>query len=347
MTTWADPELLSFAAEVLERHGGLIEPAAHHLLALMPSALAQTLELPEEVQLGTEETPLLYGSPLLDRLVGLAIREVPVAYGHLEAPYLKKAGFEQLLARDLAFGGGQVRLSSRAEARTTYLILICHYVALSDERKEGLLKLGLHEDSGAVIPVLADLWEEARPRFFPADKVPPHFPANLEPALARGMEQARAAVAAELADFFTSMRRRLGRDVKNTREYYEALRLEMEAGLSHPNLAEPQRQERLAKIAGLAPEMARKIADLEQKYQVRVTVSACAALRLLVDVVYLLLELEFRRQRRSLRVIWNPLTRSLDPLVCEHCHHTIDRVYPTVRSSAVHLRCLTCSQKTD
>jgi hypothetical protein len=343
--TLSDPEILSFAAAVLERHGGLIEPAGERLLALMPPALAQSLELPEEIELGSEAAPLLYGSPLLDRLVGLATREVPVAYGQIEIPYLKKAGFDQLLERDLAFAGAQVRLSSRAEARATYMILFCHYVALSDERKEGLVTLGVHEASGAVIPGLANQWEAGLPRFFPAGQVPSHFPMRLEAALSGALKSARTVVATELRGFLAGMQRRLGRDVKNTREYYAALRQEMEAGLSHSNLTKSQRQERLSKIAGLPEELARKIADLEQKYQVRVTVSAGGALRFLVDVVHLLLELKFHRLTRSCRAVWNPLTRSLDPMVCENCQTTMLRAYPTAGDLGLKLLCLACSQK--
>ena len=75
------------------------------------------------------------------------------------------------------------------------------------------------------------------------------------------------------------MERRLQRDAANTQEYYEALAGEMEADLSHPNLVQGQKEERRAKIAELPLEMARKIEDLEQKYQVRISVTACAAER--------------------------------------------------------------------
>ena len=51
-----------------------------------------------------------------------------------------------------------------------------------------------------------------------------------------------------LIEFINSMKRRLRRDVKNTKEYYEALQKEMEAGLSHPNLSESHKQDRLEKI---------------------------------------------------------------------------------------------------
>lgn len=344
-TTLSDPELLAFAARVLERHGGLIEPGADGLLALMPPALAQDLEVPEETRFGSEAAPLLYGSPLLDRLVGLARREVPVAYAQVEVPYLKKAGFEQLLARDLAFAGGQVRVSSRAQTRTTYMILWCHYVALSDERKEGLVHLGVHEAGGAVIPGLADLWRDSRPRFYPAGKLPPLFGAHLETALDGALKSARTLVAADLKGFLASMQRRLRRDVKNTREYYQALAREMEAGLAHPLLTEAQRLERQAKIDALPAEVARKIADLEQKYQVRVTISPAAAVRLLVEVVQLLLELRWHRLSRSLSAIWNPLTQSLDPLVCDQCRTTTSHLHPTVRDGDLRLLCHPCSQK--
>jgi hypothetical protein len=345
MTAVSDPELLAFAAELLENHGGLIEPESDRLLALLPPRLARELELSEEVQLGSEQVPLLYGSPLLDRLIGLATRDVPVVYGQIQGLYLKKAGFEQLIGQDIAFADGQVRVGSRAEARTTYMVLACHYVALSDERKEGLVQVAFHEGSGALIPGLADLWPEYHPEFFPAGKVPPHFPVHLEQAVKTGMHSAESLVRERLADFLSSMRRGLVRDVKNTREYFQALGTEMQAGLSHPNLIEPQRQERLAKIAELPAELARKILDVQQKYQVRVTISACAAFRLLVDVVQLLLELKYRKFQRSVRVTWNPLTRHLDPLVCESCRATIHRIHPAVSDAAIRLLCPSCTHR--
>jgi len=341
----SDPELLAFAARVLERHGGLIEPGAEGLLALMPPALAQELEVPEETRFGSEAAPLLYGSPLLDRLVGLARREVPVAYAHVEVPYLKKAGFEQLLARDLAFAGSQVRVSSRAQTRTTYMILWCHYVALSDERKEGLVQFGVHEASGAVIPALADLWDESQPRFYPAGRLPALFRDELETALEGAFKNARTLVVADLKPFLASMQRRLSREVKNTREYYLALAREMRAGLAHPLLTEAQRRERQAKIDALPEEVARKIADLEQKYQVRVAISPAAAVRLLVEVVQLLLELRRHRTSRSLSVIWNPLTQSLDPLVCDQCRTSTRHLHPAARGDDLCLLCHPCSQK--
>jgi hypothetical protein len=345
MSNRSDPELLSFAGDLIELRGGLVECLPDRVLALLPPALAETLGLPEETPLGSEEAPLLYGSPVLERLVAAATGQIPVVYGQIEVPYLKKAGFGELIGQDLVFADGQVRAGARAEARTTYLVLTCRYVALSDERKEGLVQVAVHEGSGAVVEGLELAWAQAQPHFFPSGKVPPHFPVKLEHAVSGAMGYARNGIEQELADFLSSMRRRLHRDVTNTREYYEALKKEMEASLSHPNLTEGQRHERQSKIADLPSEMARKVEDLKQKYQVDITITACAALRLLVAIAQVTLDVRFRKLTRSVRAIWNPLTRRLDPLVCERCHHTIRKIHPASTDHGIELLCFSCAQK--
>jgi hypothetical protein len=345
MSESADPELLSFAGELLEKRGGVVERLQDHLMALLPPDLAGTLDLSEETALGSEEVPLIYGSPLLDRLVALATGDIPVVYGQIEVPYLKKAGFGDLIGQDLVFADGQVRVGGRAEARTTYMVLTCRYVALSDERKEGLVQVGVHENSGAVVEGIEQLRSELQPRFFDPGKVPPHFPVRVEQSVSCGMEGARTLIERDLADFVNSMQRRLHRDVKNTREYYDALRKEMLTSLSQAGLTEAQRQERSSKMEDLPAEMQRKVEDLKQKYQVEVTITACAALRMLVNIVQIMLEMRFRKCERSIRAIWNPLTRRLDPLVCERCHSTIRRIHPFAGEAGIELLCFSCSQK--
>jgi hypothetical protein len=287
---------------------------------------------------------LLYGSPVLDRLIQVATEEIPLVFGRIEVPYLKKAGFEQLIGQDIVFTNGQARVISRAEARASYMVLTCRYVALSDERKEGLVEVATHEDTGAIIEDLEKLWPEFRPEIYIPGKVPPHFFIHLERAVANAMQKAQVLAGEKLTDFINSMRRRLRRDVKNTREYYDALRKEMEASLTHHNLSEAQRQERIAKIEDLPREMVQKIEDLQQKYKIQVRLKPCVALRFLVDVVYVMVKIHFRKHTRTIHLIWNPLSRRLDPLVCERCYKTTRSVYPFEEDSRIRLFCHSCAQ---
>lgn len=340
-----DQELLTFASELLQERGALVESLPEGLAALLPESVAQRVGLPEEARLGGDDAPLLYGSPVLDRLIGMATEDIPVVYGSISVPYLKKEGFDKLIGKDIRFADGLARVGARAEARTTYMVLVCHYLAMSDERKEGLVQIGVHEGTGAVVEDLNTLWPAFNPSFFPSGKVPPHFPVHLEQAFSGAMRQARKETEKELSEFLLSMHRRLRRDIDNTREYYEALSSEMAAGLSHPNLTQTQKEERTAKIRELPGEMARKTEDLEQKYQVRVKVTARAALRFLTDVAQITLEFKYRKLGRSLRVSWNPITRSLDPLVCDQCQATTRLVYPASKDPQIQLLCPDCATK--
>lgn len=344
MSLASDQELLSFVPKILEHHGAVVEQKTNHLLALLPEHLSNFLKLPEEVQIGDEGEPLLYGSPLLDRLVNLATRDVPVVYGQLQVPYLKKAGFEQHLLQDISFGKVQSRIIDRAEARTTYMILFCHYLALSDERKEGIVKVAVHESTGSKISDLESRWSEFQPQFFSPENVPPHFPMHLDQTINVALNAAQSTTENELSDFFNSMRRHLCRDVRNTREYYNALKWEMEASLERQNLSEEHQKERKAKILELPQEMARKIDDLKHKYQVQVTLTGCAAVRLLVPVVQIRLEIRYSKLRREVRVIYNPISRRFDSLVCEQCRITTRKVHPFVVDSQIRLICSACSK---
>ena len=345
MNVTPQQELLSFAARVIERHGGIVERGIVELEALLPESLAGTLELSEEVTLGNGGEPLLYGLPLLDRLLCLATRQVPVVYGKLQVPYLKKEGFERLLSRDLTIHNAETHILSRAEARSSYMILACHYVALSDERREGLVHLAMHEGSGALIPTLQDSWTEYHPAFFPHDKVPAHYPTQLDQAVNAGLKHARELVAAELDTFVSSMRRHLQRDVRNTREYYQALKKEMEVTLASPRLSDEHREDRKRKIQDLPREVERKVEDLQHKYQIEVKLTPRGAIRLLIPVVQLLVQIRHRHQKRNVPLNYNPTTQRLDPLVCEQCHATVESVHPSLNDSAMRLWCGSCCTK--
>jgi hypothetical protein len=344
MTSAAATELLSFASRVLEKYGGVVDHRGDHLLTLLPSAMAASLEIPEEVRIGDDEYPLIYGSPLLDRLIQVATREVPIVYGQFEIPYLKKGGFESLICQDLIFADGQIKIMSRAETRTNYMVLLSHYVALSDERKEGLVQLTVQEGTGALIPGFEDHLAEFQVTFFKPGKIPPHFPVPSEKVVSLSLKKAQEVTKMDLEDFLTSMKRRLQRDVNNTQEYFQALEKEMRASLN-AGRSEGQEKERREKIQALPQELSRKIEDLLQKYQIEVTITGCGARRLLVPVVQLLLQIRYRKLERTASITWNPVTRRLDPMVCELCSETIQVVYPWIKNSRIMLGCLPCSKK--
>ncbi|MDQ7782144.1 MAG: hypothetical protein RDU20_04645 [Desulfomonilaceae bacterium] len=343
MTSSPDPGLLTFASNLMESHGALLEQEDKRILSLLPPELARFLNAPEEILLGGENYPLLYGSPFLDSLIRLATHDVPVLYARLNIPYLKKDGFDRLVSEDVQLFGARIKSVAQAEANACYMVVICHYRALSDERKEGLVQVPVSESTGSVIEGLEELWKEFPFEAFPDSRVPPQFDLMPEQALTRAIDQARGVTQEELSTFFSGMRRRLYRDVRNTREYYQALAVEMEQSLSHHNLTEAQREDRRAKIAELPKEMNAKIGDLERKYSLKVTITGRAALRLLVPVVRLMVQINCRKISTTVSLTWNPVTRRLDPIRCDRCGGGSLRIYADGRDTTVRLLCPMCN----
>ena len=339
-----DPELIRFTTNFLEKNGGLVDVHSDHLHALLPSDLAAVLNLPEEVHLGGGNHPLLYGSPILDRLVHSATAGIPVAYGAVTIPYIKKAGFDAAIAQDLSVINGKFQIGVRAESRTSYMVIIGRYVALSDERKEGLMRLTFHESSGAIIEGFEDSITDFECTYYRQGSLPPLFSTRIGMSLQTALKSLRHRIEADLAPFVASMRRRLHRDVTNTREYYRSLADEMRGSLAHPNLSDTQRMERQQKIDSLPAEADRKIADLQHKYDTRIQIRACAAERYLVDVAQLIVTILYRKAKRTLPVFYNPVTRRIDPLVCEFCKKTTRHIFLQDGKSSFIMVCPECSR---
>ncbi len=348
MTMENSDQLEKFVADFAAAHGGVAErtEAGSALRVLLPVEVAEAVGLPEDAVLGAEAIPLAYGSPVLDRMVQQATHSCPVTYAQIQPPYLKKAGFEQILSRDLAFPNGKVQIRGTAASRATYMVLTAHYAAWSDERKEGLLQLAVQEKTGAQVAGLLDGWMQHRPIFFDPGNIPSHFPRNLERTLQRALAAARVDAEETLREFVESMRRRLRRDIRNTREYYAALEKEMTDGLAHPTLGEAQREERKAKIAELPAEARRKIEDLQQKYQIRLHLRPAGAVRILLDVVHVMVNLQHRKLQRDLNLFWNPVSQAVDPLVCEACGNTITSVYCSPAEGGIRHLCFACHSRT-
>ncbi|ROQ93358.1 hypothetical protein EDC27_1373 [Desulfosoma caldarium] len=102
-------------------------------------------------------------------------------------------------------------------------------------------------------------------------------------------------------------------------KYCQALEEEMSSELKHPTLGKAQKADRLAKVQALPEEASPKIEGLQQKYEIRLTVSPSGALRLLVGVVQAVVTLQHRQWQRTVALFWNPVTRALNPMVGKSC----------------------------
>jgi len=336
-----------FGRRFLERQGAVIEAIPAGFDALLPQDLAERLEVPDYVRIkegqsseSKEEYAIHYGSPLLDKMVEFSCGNLPLASCLVSFHYLKSQGFDRLIQEQFRFRKALCRVISTAPIKTDYLEIACRYVARSDEQKEGLISLFFHFDTGALIPGGLDACANATTD---AAALPDSSKDNNKwDRIINTLSRVTSGlIAEEIQDFRDSMNRRLRRDAKNLEEYYETLKKEMGASLGRSGLSDHLIQDRRQKMALLPEELARKKDDLLQKYSIRVKIIPCAALFIRTPAVRVLCDVHIGREKRPISLTYNPLTKTLDPLVCEGCAGSTTIVSFCPRH---HVLCPQCSE---
>lgn len=315
-----------FAANLLGKSGALVDEIEPEGLAvLLPLDLqtrwrgAEMLHLGFGIELPPDAQRVSLESDWLERfgeLMGEGGRSFRI---ELAAPDLAPPAPERLLENHLVLPNAVFRYAGLDRAWTRYLILLFRYTAMSDEKREGVIKLGINLHQGSSIEgMIDDLFlhalnaVETSPihpvtKDLPADWPPARLDAFVRHTLPPRIEE-------HLANFLQGMQRRLDRDLERVFDYYDGLRREAVRQLRKRQ--GDSARERL-RIEAAVREYQAKVADLKQKYDLRVTVQLSQAMEILMPVSRLRLVLKRRKKERQISLDWNSLVRRLDPLPCE------------------------------
>ena len=175
------------------------------------------------------------------------------------------------------------RLQEVEPAWTRYLILTFRYSALSDEKREGILRLGLNLANGAILDGLLDkLWArladtpEVAATTAATDLPAPWERQRLTKVLARAVPPR---IQHSLVPFLAGLQRRLTRDHARLHAYHHELRSEAVKRLNGLcQVADPSDRQTTVmdrerqRVTSIAREYQAKVADLRQKYAMSVTV---------------------------------------------------------------------------
>jgi hypothetical protein len=352
--------LLDFTARFLKENGGLIEQGSRGINALLPEELAQRLNTKEYITLGTLQDqemaedgsggpdrrsvgvyPIHFGAPLLDKILGFTTENPPLLHVALNFFYLKSGGFDNLVRQQFEWHKATGSVTSFGQIHTRYLLLNCKYRAQSDEQKEGRFDLAANLDSGAVIPGMTSDFAGIDKEYKKTGAI--GFSENMQTRLRHLVRvYGKEAVEQEIVPFKSSMNRRYARDAKSLDAYYHALAEEMAASLERANMSDALKSDRKEKIAMIPEELAAKKKDLLNKYRIRITISLAGAMAVTTPAVKILFTASVGRKRKTLSLIYNPVKKRFDPLVCESCHQSM---YQIAFGNDLGILCHTCHGK--
>ena len=321
--------LQGFVAELLTQDGALVEPIEPEgLEVLAPSPLRDTLGLNELSRLGFGTT-----LPAGAQRVGIE-NDWLARFGRLLGDRGRSARLmlrpelralsdpETLLRHELVLDNATFRLLDVAPAWTRYLALDFRFSAVSDEKRDGVVRLCVNLATGALPDAV---FEQMAPWLDAAetDAALPDdadLPADWERA--RLLELISLALTPRLdtalAPFVKSLRRRLGRDQDRLYVYHNDLHREAmrrRAALPATDSA-PRREDQ--RIAAIGREYQAKLDDLSRQYALRVTAEWVQTLELVMPVQRFAVQLRRRKAERTLALDWNPLARRLESPACDY-----------------------------
>jgi hypothetical protein len=341
----SDNSLEQFVRRFLGLNGAVVEQGPDGMETLLPPHLAEKLNTPEYFQIATgananDKFSIHYGSPLLEKIVDAACDTAPLISCRLDFNYIKSQGFDRLIRDQFVFTNCVGRVKSAAEVRTEYLLLTCRYLAQSDEQKEGLVSLVFNLETGALAKNMGEMFDTAA-KTFKADATRIFLDDDkIQAILAWVRRQAGKVLEKEIEPFQDSMNRRFRRDATNLEEYYDDLKKEMEQSLKRPGISEQLISDRKAKISLIPEELERKKADLYKKYSIKVKLSLCGGIQVRTPAAKILYQASIGRKQKQLSMLYNPATKSMDPLVCEGCG---DSTFNIQFCDYLHILCPACS----
>jgi hypothetical protein len=327
----------SFVAALLRHEGALVETIdPEGLEVLAPPPVQHALGIGELARLGFGTT-----LPAAAQRVGLE-GDWLIRFARLLGPHgrfgrrvVSSAGRapgdpEQALSHELILDNATFRLLEVAPVWTRYLVLDFRASAVSDDKRDWIVCLGVNLATGALPDaVLAAIGPAVVPPFesdvhgdgneSPTPPADVDLPADwdrrrLLSLVTRALPPRLDVV---LGPFVKGLRRRLGRDQDRLHSYHNDLHREaMRRAAALPE-DDPRRRREAQRAKAIAVEYRAKLDDLARQYATRVTVEWVQTLDLAMQVHRFTVQIRRRKADRVILLDWNPLARALEPPVCE------------------------------
>ena len=329
----------SFVADLLRYHDALVEPIEPEgLEVLAPVPVQRALNVAELSRLGFGSTlPAaaqrvgIEGDWLerFDRLLGPDGRWTRRVLVMSAKP---PGDPERVLSHELVLDNATFRLLGVTPAWTRYLVMDFRATAVSDDKRDFMLRLGLNLATGALpdamLPAIESVTDS--PSFdegeagdggntvtaLPDDiSLPPIWDRARLLDLATRAVQPRLDTA--LSPFIKSLRRRLNRDQDRLHQYHNDLYREAtQRAIALPE-QDPRRRREEQRAEAIGHEYRAKLEDLERQYAMRVSVEWVRTLELVMPVHRFAVQVRRRKSARTIDMDWNPLARRLEPPACE------------------------------
>ena len=359
-----DP-LLQIVSNILTLLDSVVEPAGENAIdVLLSSTAAKKFGVPEEARLqvaqahstdtleknfsADEESNqnnksntvhiLGYNAETFEKLSDLIQNRGTFVEHYARHLYLKQEGIDSAVKTNFIPLNGLGRITASRAQTISYLLCNVQYNAFSDERKEGVVDIAINEFTGLPVEDIRSVLQWVEIAQTPMPVVDRATTDQIYQGLLRSSQRI---IEVELQQFQQSLQRRLKRDFMRVREYYSSLIREVERKIYRKGLEGKERDAELQRIEAIQIELRKKLIDQRERYAVRITVQWLNVMRIYLDVLVIVYEIQRRQRTREVLLIWNPIKKGFEDLGCDRCGSNIKSFW--MCDEVPHILCEQCS----
>jgi hypothetical protein len=367
-------ELVDFVLNAFRQIGGIVEPPAYGVYeVLLPEGVARrwdvptygrlafTDELPVEVADADDVALVGYGHPLVETLTEEIRAEPACTLAYINDLRLEKRGLSELACEALAFPNA--RLSEAPHKGES--AALCHYVRfnfkaalITDEKRERLVSVVMDVQAGFAVPQLVHIEQltrlEEKATFghllpAPVRWLPDAQPLS-QPVLEGLLKRATRVTLDELASPLEVLQRRAFRHLELDRArltgYYDDIARGLRRRIERASDA-GRRAALEDKLAAAQTEREAKLADVEDKYRLRVELELINLQVIVQPKILLPVHIGNRTVSIERTVVWDPLLRRIELLACDVCGRAATRLVLCSGGHVAHEDCLLAEQCVD
>lgn len=335
--------LKDFVREVVEIKGGIAEEKEKGVLGvLLPENVGKELFGKEYERLSffpdrPQTKFITYGSPLLDKVISLIENLGKTARIMAEDIHPRKKNLIRLIEDNFDFPNAR-KLGSLIDSEIvcSYLLVNFKVSIISDERKEEIVTAVVDERTLRIGREIINLILELRYKEEEPPETVKRYP--IEKVYERAKKAATRSLDQSLKQAEETSLRRLQRDITRLWNYYKDLREELKKRMMKDPATE-KREELSSKMKAIEMEFERKREDLVDKYSLKLTLEPMNACRIYLPKIVTHYEIQRKISKKKLEFFWNPLTKEIEPLVCQAC---LEDTYVIYLCDELHLTCPSC-----
>lgn len=324
-------DLKEFVSSAVKLSGGTVKKIEENLLEIhipddtsedsQHSKRLKKVAFDPEVALDYPDSEFLtFGSPILENIISLSSKRGLVSQFYITGLNLEYYQLIKQVKRNISLGNCDISSYTEKVFMFYYLLFNFKTTYLSDEKEEEIRSIIIDMSNGQVSRQIFDLITEdniSEKEYYSF----PDYPLKVDTLKAYIMarQKIEKKIIPIIKDKQNSLIKRREKEINIINNFYDDTKDEIEESLNKQDLSDEKKKMILDRLKLIEIERERRITELKDKYKIETSLELINSAIISQPKIVFQSKLDGEKLSSVVDLIWNPLTQSMEPVLCSKC----------------------------